>query len=247
MQYSIVGDNLPALILRLAPGETIVSEVGGRTWSRGNIVTETRGGSLGKALGRMISGESLFLSYYTAQSPAEIAFTSSLPGRIVVRELGPGESVICQKSAFLCATYGVELSVHLQRKIGAGLVGGEGFTYVTQTESGADVKNGEIATHGWTKTTGTDIDTFMKMMEGMGVATVICTDVSRDGALMGTNMELYRALSAKYGVGIIASGGITTVEEVFTLAKMNVFGAILGKAIYNGNIDLREAVKAETI
>ncbi len=127
MQYSIVGDNLPALILRLAPGETIVSEVGGRTWCRGNIVTETRGGSLGKALGRMISGESLFLSYYTAQSPAEIAFTSSLPGRIVVRELGPGQSVICQKSAFLCATYGVELSVHLQRKLGAGLVGGEGF------------------------------------------------------------------------------------------------------------------------
>ena len=87
----------------------------------------------------------------------------------------------------------------------------------------------------------------MKMMEDMGVATVICTDVSRDGALMGTNMELYRALTEKYGVGIIASGGITAVEEVFTLAKMNVFGAILGKAIYNGNIDLREAVKAETI
>ena len=112
---------------------------------------------------------------------------------------------------------------------------------------GADVKNGEIATHGWTKTTGTDIDTFMKMMENMGVATVICTDVSRDGALMGTNMELYRALSEKYKVGIIASGGITTVDEVFALAKMNVFGAILGKAIYNGNIDLREAVKAETV
>ena len=112
---------------------------------------------------------------------------------------------------------------------------------------GADVKNGEIATHGWTKTTGTDIDTFMKMMENMGVATVICTDVSRDGALMGTNMELYRALSEKYGIGIIASGGITTVDEVFALAKMNVFGAILGKAIYNGNIDLREAVKAETV
>lgn len=127
MQYSIVGDNLPALILRLAPGETIVSEAGGRTWSRGSIITETKGGSLGKALGRMISGESLFLSYYTAQSPAEIAFTSSLPGRIVARELGPGQSVICQKSAFLCATYGVELSAHLQRKFGAGLVGGEGF------------------------------------------------------------------------------------------------------------------------
>ena len=112
---------------------------------------------------------------------------------------------------------------------------------------GADVKNGEIATHGWTKTTGTDINTFMKMMENMGVATVICTDVSLDGALMGTNMELYRTLTEKYGVGIIASGGITAVDEVFALAKMGVYGAILGKAIYNGNIDLREAVKAETV
>lgn len=112
---------------------------------------------------------------------------------------------------------------------------------------GADVKDGEIATHGWTKKTGTSIHTFMKMMEDMGVATVICTDVSRDGALMGTNMELYRELSDKYGVGIIASGGITTTDEVFELARMRVFGAILGKAIYNGNIDLREAIKAEGI
>lgn len=112
---------------------------------------------------------------------------------------------------------------------------------------GADIKDGEIATHGWTKTTGTDIDTFMKMMENMGVATIICTDISRDGALMGTNMELYRSLSEKYGIGIIASGGITTVDEVHELARMKVFGAILGKAIYNGNIDLAEAVKAEKI
>ena len=112
---------------------------------------------------------------------------------------------------------------------------------------GADVKNGEIATHGWTKTTGTGIYTFMKMMEDMGVSTVICTDVSRDGALMGTNMTLYKELSEKYGIGIIASGGITTIDEVYELAKMNVFGAILGKAIYNGNIDLAEAVKAEKI
>jgi phosphoribosylformimino-5-aminoimidazole carboxamide ribotide isomerase len=112
---------------------------------------------------------------------------------------------------------------------------------------GADIKNGKIATHGWTKTTGADIDTFMGAMENMGVATVICTDVSRDGALMGTNMELYKKLSEKYGIGIIASGGITTVDEVYELAKMKVFGAILGKAIYNGNIDLAEAVKAENI
>ena len=127
MQYRIEGGNLPALIISLNPGETIVSETGGRTWSRGPILTETKGGGVGKALGRMLSGESLFLSHYTAQGPAEIAFTSSFPGRIVARELKAGESVICQKSAFLCATAGVELSAHLQKKLGAGLVGGEGF------------------------------------------------------------------------------------------------------------------------
>ena len=127
MQYSIVGGSLPAVVIQMNPGETIVSEVGGRTWARGPVLTETKGGSVGKAFGRMISGESVFLSHYTAQGPAEIAFSSSYPGRIVARELGPGESVICQKSAFLCATLGVELSVHLQKKIGAGLFGGEGF------------------------------------------------------------------------------------------------------------------------
>lgn len=127
MRYTIVGDNLPALILQLNPGESVISQVGGRTWSRGQIKTETKGGSLGKALGRMISGESLFMSHYTAMSPAEIAFTSTFPGKIVARVLQPGESVICQKSAFLCATAGVDLSIHFQRKMGAGFFGGEGF------------------------------------------------------------------------------------------------------------------------
>lgn len=127
MQYSIVGGSLPAVLIQLNPGETIISEVGGRTWARGPILTETKGGSIGKAFGRILSGESLFMSHYTAQGPAEIAFTSSFPGRIVARTLGPGESVICQKSAFLCATAGVELSVHLQKKLGAGFFGGEGF------------------------------------------------------------------------------------------------------------------------
>ena len=127
MQYRIEGGSLPAVIINLNPGETIVSEVGGRTWSRGPILTETKGGSAGKAFGRLLTGESLFMSHYTAQGPAEIAFTSSFPGRIVARELQAGQSVICQKSAFLCATAGVELSAYVQKKIGAGLVGGEGF------------------------------------------------------------------------------------------------------------------------
>ena len=127
MQYRIEGGNLPAVIIQLSPCETMFSEAGGRTWARGQILTETKGGGVGKAIGRMFSGESLFLSYYTAQGPAEIAFASSFPGRIAVKELAPGESLICQKSSFLCATYGVELSVHFQKKLGAGFLGGEGF------------------------------------------------------------------------------------------------------------------------
>ncbi|MBO4900862.1 MAG: AIM24 family protein [Lachnospiraceae bacterium] len=128
MQYSIEGGSLPALIISLDPGEKLISEVGGRTWSRGDVITETTSnGGAGKALGRMLTGESLFMSTYTAQGPSEVAFTSSFPGRIIPRELGPGQSVIAQKSAFLCASYGVDLSVHMNKKVGTGLVGGEGF------------------------------------------------------------------------------------------------------------------------
>ncbi len=128
MRYSIEGGSLPAVIIYLNPGEKILSEVGGRTWSRGQVLTETKAeGGAGKAIGRMFMGESLFMSTYTAQGPSEVAFSSSFPGRIVARELQAGQSIVCQKRAFLCATYGVELAVHFQKKLGAGLVGGEGF------------------------------------------------------------------------------------------------------------------------
>ena len=128
MRYTIVGDTLPAVLIQLDPGETILSEVGARTWSRGDVSTESKAeGGVGKSLGRLFTGESLFMSRYTAQGPAEIAFSSSFPGRIVARSLQAGESLICQKSAFMCATLGVELAVHFQKKFGAGLVGGEGF------------------------------------------------------------------------------------------------------------------------
>ncbi|NLJ78704.1 MAG: AIM24 family protein, partial [Tissierellia bacterium] len=128
MKYSIVGDSLPAVIIELGPGETIVSQAGGRTWSKGPITTKTTSeGGMGRGIGRLMSGESLFMSRYTAQGQAEIAFSSSFPGRIVARELAAGESIICQKTAFLCASYGVELAVYFQKKLGAGLMGGEGF------------------------------------------------------------------------------------------------------------------------
>lgn len=128
MNYSIEGGSLPAVIIQLNAGEALISEAGGRTWSRGPIISESKAeGGIGKSLGRMISGEGLFMSRYTAQGPAEIAFSSSLPGSIIARELAPGESIIAQKSAFMCATDGVDLAVNLQKKLGAGMAGGEGF------------------------------------------------------------------------------------------------------------------------
>jgi len=128
VQYTIVGDSLPAVLVKLEPGESILSELGGRTWARGQITTETKAeGGIGKSLGRALMGESVFMSIYTAQSPAEIGFVSSFPGSIVARQLGPEESIICQKGSFLCATRDVKLAMHMNKKMGAGLVGGEGF------------------------------------------------------------------------------------------------------------------------
>ncbi|QIK69838.1 AIM24 family protein [Erysipelothrix sp. HDW6C] len=127
MKYRIIGETLPAVICELSAGEKMFSEVGGRSWVKGSITTETKGGGVGKMMGRMFTGESLFLSHYTANEDVEIAFTSSFPGSIRAYDLADGESIICQKRAFLAATDSVDLSTFMQKKLGSGLVGGEGF------------------------------------------------------------------------------------------------------------------------
>ena len=128
MNYSIEGGALPVLICKLNSGESILSEPGGRSWMKGNITTENRvDGGLKKGIGRMFNGENLFMSRYTANGPSEIAFASSFPGTIVATELAKGESIICQKKAFMCCSEGVELSTYFQKKLGAALFGGEGF------------------------------------------------------------------------------------------------------------------------
>ncbi len=146
MRYRIEGNSLPVAILELDAGDKLISEVGGRTWSRGPIDTETKAeGGIGRSIGRLFSGESFFMSTYTARGKAEIAFSSSFPGRIVAYELKPGESIICQKSAFLAASYGVDLSVFFQKKIGAGFFGGEGF--IMQRVTGPGIVFIEIDGH----------------------------------------------------------------------------------------------------
>ncbi len=108
---------------------------------------------------------------------------------------------------------------------------------------GVDLKDGYVAIKGWTETSELTADAFFSKMEAMGVKTVICTDISRDGAMKGTNRALYRELSGKYAIDLIASGGVSDLEDVKALADMNLHGAIIGKAYYIGAIDLKEAIE----
>ena len=127
MRYSIEGSPMPVVICTLSSGETMITEKGAMAWMSPNMVMETVGGGLGKMFGRAFSGESMFQNRYTANGDGMIAFASSMPGEIRAFEIGPGREMICQKSAFLAATSGGELSVVFNKKIGAGLFGGEGF------------------------------------------------------------------------------------------------------------------------
>ena len=108
---------------------------------------------------------------------------------------------------------------------------------------GADVKNGYIAIKGWLEESAYTLDAFLSEMQEIGVRTVICTDISKDGAMGGTNRDLYRALNDRYNMDIVASGGVSSMEDVRALAEMGLYGAIIGKAYYTGAIDLKEAIE----
>ena len=108
---------------------------------------------------------------------------------------------------------------------------------------GVDIKDGMVAIKGWTEVSALTCDAFCEKLEKMGVKTIICTDISKDGLLSGTNLELYRHLGETYHMDIVASGGVSSLEDVAALEKMGLYGAILGKALYTGHIDLAEAVK----
>lgn len=143
MNYEIKGTPLPVVECTLEPGETMVCESGAMSWMSSNMVMETSGGGLGKMFSKALSGEHMFQNRYTAQgSQATIAFASSFPGNIMAIEIGPGKEVICQKSAFLAATPGVELSIFFQKKLGSGFFGGEGF--IMQRLSGNGIAFVEI-------------------------------------------------------------------------------------------------------
>ena len=108
---------------------------------------------------------------------------------------------------------------------------------------GIDIKDGHVAIKGWTETSDKDALSFCAQMEAAGVNTVICTDISKDGAMLGTNRELYKTLSKKFSLQIIASGGVSSLEDVRHLAAQNLHGAIIGKAYYSGSLDLARAIE----
>lgn len=137
MRYEIKGGNFPVVICHLESGERMITEKGSMVWMSPNMEMQTHGGGLGKMFSRAFSGESMFQNTYTARSgPGMIAFGSSFPGVIKAVTIAPGQEMILQKNAFLASEAGVELSIHFNRKLGAGLFGGEGFILQRLSGSG---------------------------------------------------------------------------------------------------------------
>ncbi len=116
--------------------------------------------------------------------------------------------------------------------------------YGNKIAVGVDLRDGFVAIRGWTELSDTRCEDFFEKLQGIGVQTVICTDISRDGAMRGTNRGLYERLSDAFSINIVASGGVSSLEDVVQLRKLNLYGAIIGKAYYTGAIDLREALEA---
>lgn len=127
MNYEIKGTPFPVVICKLANGERMITEKGSMVWMSPNMEMSTVGGGLGRMFSKAFSGESMFQNIYTARGDGMITFGSCFPGRIVPLEIAPGREFVLQKSAFLASTDGVELSIHFNKKLGAGFFGGEGF------------------------------------------------------------------------------------------------------------------------
>ena len=140
---------------------------------------------------------------------------------------------------------------HLKIEVGGGIRSHEviaaflkeaAHQFGTHIAVGADVRNGMIATHGWQQTTGTNLNEFLDYLEEIGIDTVIVTDISKDGAMQGTNRSLYLSLKDRKNLNVIASGGISSLDDLRALNQMNLYGAILGKAMYTGAVNLKEAL-----
>ncbi len=170
MRYEIKGGTLPVVEIFLDNGESINCEGGAMTWMSDNLEMTTEGGGMGKMFSKMLSSEKMFSNTYTAKGgEGFIAFASSFPGAIMAVEVGPGKEIICQKSAYLASTPGVELSIQFQKNVGAGFFGGEGF--IMQKISGTGLAfleiDGSVVEHVLAPGQRIIIDTgYLAMMDG---------------------------------------------------------------------------------
>ena len=136
MRYEIKGGSFPVVVCQMESGEQMITEKGSMVWMSPNMQMDTRGGGLGKMFSKAFSGESMFQNIYTAKGAGMIAFGSSFPGQIKAVTIAPGREMILQKSAFLAAESGVELSIHFRKSLGTGFFGGEGFIMQRLSGSG---------------------------------------------------------------------------------------------------------------
>ncbi len=183
----------------------------------------------------------------------EGAKTGGMPNFDVVRAIKEASGVFCELGGGVRSMETAEryLDAGLDRVIlGTAALTDEAFLraaverFGERIAVGVDIKDGFVAIRGWTERSNADAFDFCARMQTLGVKTLICTDISRDGAMRGTNRELYQKLSSRFTLQIVASGGVSTLEDVRQLAGMGLYGAIIGKAYYTGAIDLKEAVKA---
>lgn len=181
----------------------------------------------------------------------EGAKNGTTPNIEVVRAIASNTSLSCEIGGGIrdMATVERYFDAGVERVIlGTAAVTDEGFLaaaiakYGERIAVGADIKDGKIAIKGWIEKSDIDAYDFCEKMQKIGVKTIICTDISKDGAMKGANHELYRVLSEKYDMQLVASGGVSSMDDVEKLAALDIYGAIIGKAYYTGAIELEEAI-----
>lgn len=183
----------------------------------------------------------------------EGAKNGDTPNFEVVKEIAQNTGLFCEIGGGIRSLDTVEkyLNTGLDRVIlGTAAVNDEEFLrtavnkYGDKIAVGVDIKDGFVAVKGWTEKSEYSCFDFCEKMREIGVKTLICTDISRDGAMRGTNRQLYKELSEKFDMNITASGGVSSIEDIKALRSLNLYGAIIGKAYYIGAIDLKEALEA---
>jgi len=182
----------------------------------------------------------------------EGAKTGGTPNIETVKEIVSRTSLFCEIGG------GIRSMETVDKYIGAGIkrvilgtaaVENEDFVkectdkYGDKIAVGVDIKDGYVAIKGWVEKSRFECFEFCEKMQNLGVKTLICTDISKDGAMMGTNHDLYRRLSEKFDIQIVASGGVSSMEDVKKLRELDIYGAIIGKAYYTGAISIKEAIE----